>query len=125
MNLRDLIDALEDVASEHGDDIEVRLAQQPRWAFEYSLNGDTPVAVANVKEHGRRQCVAYIAEGQQLNYLPQAAAVALGWAEARDEDEDEEEDEEGAPAPEPLKDMDGTYYHAPAKDDDNDDEGSR
>ena len=84
-----------------------------------SIGGDTPVAVATLKERGEKRAVAYIGEGQQLGYLPQAAAVALGWAEARDNDEDDDDDDN--PAPEPLKDMDGTYFHAP--DNDDDDEG--
>ncbi len=99
MTLRELIDELEDAASEYGDDIEVRLAQQPRWAFEYSVDsGDTPVAVAKIRgDRGKRETVAYIGEGRQLGYLPGAAAVALGWAEARDNDDDNDDDDEACP----------------------------
>jgi hypothetical protein len=118
MTLRDLIDELTDLADTHGDDSEIRLAQQPRWAFEYSLQRDTPVAVVKIKEDGRKRFVAYIAEGSQLGYLPYAAAVAIGWAASRDDDDDDDEDV----APEPVKDMDGTYYHAPANDEDEDDD---
>lgn len=41
----------------------VGLAQQPRWAFEYSIDRDTPVAVAQVKEGSEKVLIAYIAEG--------------------------------------------------------------
>ena len=43
MNISELIEQLQDIASEHGDNIEVRLAQQPQWAFEYSMG--QPVVV--------------------------------------------------------------------------------
>lgn len=86
MRLRDLIDELTDLATEHGDDIDVRLAQQPRWAFEYSVgriavvepdlddeddDDDTPADDARP--------VVYIGEGNQLGYLSGAASRALDW----------------------------------------------
>lgn len=88
MTLRDLIDQLTDLADEHGDQLEVRLAQQPRWAFEYQL-----ADVAVVGPHERAEAdedddedgdsseppVVYLAEGRQIGYLPGAAAHALGW----------------------------------------------
>jgi hypothetical protein len=86
--LRDLIDALTDLADHYGDDTEVRLAQQPRWAFEYSIG---EVAVANGDDEdddddddgepaAAAAPVVYIGEGQQLGYLDGAAARALGWS---------------------------------------------
>lgn len=38
MNIRELIDALEDIAQEYSDDIDVRIASQPEWPFENVLN---------------------------------------------------------------------------------------
>ena len=81
MTLRDLLDELEDMATEYGDDAEVRLAHQPRWPFEYSV---ADVAATE----GDAGAVVYLGEGNQLGYLPHKAAVALGWAEHED-DEDE------------------------------------
>jgi hypothetical protein len=88
VTLRELIDELQDYATEHGDDIEVRLAQQPRWAFEYAIGAlavvrtddeeedddDAPVDTSDDAEP-----ILYIGEGSQLGYLPGHAARALGW----------------------------------------------
>jgi hypothetical protein len=83
--LRDLIDELEELAEEHGDDVEVRMAQQPNWPFEYSV--DAVVAVVNVDEDEEGEVepkagepiVVYLAEGRQLGYLSGFAVRALGW----------------------------------------------
>jgi hypothetical protein len=91
MTLRDLIDELEDAASELGDDADVRFAHQPRWAFEYSI-GD----VVTMPAKGKTPAVVYIGEGEQLGYLPSKASVALGWSEKRRGDEDDDEDEDDA-----------------------------
>jgi hypothetical protein len=82
MTLSSLIEQLTDIQSRYGEELEVRLASQPRWAFEYSLQEE--IGVAKIK--GER--VIYLAEGTQLRYLPQAVAVAVGWAEPKDDDED-------------------------------------
>lgn len=99
MNIRDLIEQLQEIERKHGD-IEVRLAHQPQWAFEYSidqvvssdqLDGDmlddedddeepsSPVAPGD----GGEEIVAYIGEGSQIGYLPANAARALGWGRSR------------------------------------------
>jgi hypothetical protein len=91
LTIRELIEQLEEAAQEHGDDIEVRLAQQPRWAFEYSIGG---VAVADPESDGDdeedeqpedpsepAEVVCYIGEGSQIGYLSGCAARALGWKE--------------------------------------------
>jgi hypothetical protein len=92
MTLRDLLNELTDIAEEHGDDIEVRLAHQPRWAFEYGIQRETPVAAATVRnDDGTKQTVVYIAEGTQVGYLPQSAAAAIGWSEERDDEDDEDD----------------------------------
>jgi len=89
VNLRDLINELEDLAAEHGDQIEVRTAQQPRWAFEYSIEN----AVAVPARRKEPACV-YLGEGRQIGYLPQAAAVALGWSSEREDEDGDEDDSE-------------------------------
>jgi len=48
----------------------IRMASQPAWPFEYSID--------MVAESGG---VVYIGEGTQLGYLPSGAASALGWRE--------------------------------------------
>jgi len=71
MTVGGLIEYLEDLDLE----AEVRLAQQPQWAFEYSVG-----EVAGVEtEDGQ---VIYIGEGAQLAYLPSAAQQALGRRES-------------------------------------------
>jgi hypothetical protein len=94
MTLRDLIDTLSDIATEHGDDAEVRLAIQPRWAFEHSIDevvavdmnapdGDSedgaPAAARATTDDDDPNVVVYIGECSQLGYLPGAASQALGW----------------------------------------------
>lgn len=78
MTIRDLIERLEDFADDFGDDIEVRLAQQPRWAFEYSIGN-----IAAVEDLQDSDPIIYIGEGQQLGYLPGDAARELGWSKER------------------------------------------
>lgn len=90
MTIRDLIDELTDIADEYGDDIEVRLAHQPRWAFEYGIDR-VGVATMKDRDRGGDQTVAYIAEKGQIGYLPQVAAVAVGWAEEREDEDDDDE----------------------------------
>jgi len=70
MTVRDLIELL----SEFDPNAEVRLAHQPRWAFEYSIS-----TVAETEPNADDQTTVYIAEGNQIGYLPQEAADAIGW----------------------------------------------
>jgi hypothetical protein len=51
----------------------VRLAIQPSWPFEHSLDGN----YAEVEKDGKK--VVYLAEGNQLGYLPGEARQQLGW----------------------------------------------
>ena len=88
MAIRDLIEALEEIAEQHDDNVIVRLATQPSWPFEHSIS--EAVAV-EVEENGHDVNVCYLGEGRQVGYLPGAAAVALGWSEENDEEEDDEE----------------------------------
>jgi len=48
--------------------VEVRIAQQPSWPFEYDLNG---AAFIDGK--------VWLIEGNQLGYLPGKVAEDLGW----------------------------------------------
>jgi len=50
-------------------DAEVRLATQPSWPFEY-----------DVSEVGETEDVVYLAEGEQVGYLPAAVSAGLGWS---------------------------------------------
>lgn len=76
------------------DDMEVRLAHQPSWPFEYSIregivvdvNGCDPDELPEtdmegsrfVDEHEEKE-ILYLAEGRQLGYLPGVVTSALGW----------------------------------------------
>ena len=66
MTVSTLIGYLEDM----NPDSEVRLAIQPRWAFEHSISG-----VAEVEVDG--EYIVYIGEGSQLGYLPEGAAEEI------------------------------------------------
>ena len=65
---------LKEILDELDDDIEVRLAVQPEWAFEHILF-NTGLA------HINGELILYLATGNQIGYLPQEAKVAVGWAE--------------------------------------------
>lgn len=72
---------LKEVLNELDDDIEIRIAVQPQWAFEHilfnaglaSINGDLTL---------------YLGIGNQIGYLPQEAGVAIGWYDAPDDGDD-------------------------------------
>ena len=75
MRLSELLETLQMIADDYPDeDPEVRLAMQPRWAFEYSIHSVTPVSVEDPK---RATPVVYLSEGAQLGYLPGAAKDAV------------------------------------------------
>ena len=76
MTATQLIEELEwAIERNQGDDVEVRTAQQPKWAFEYSI--DSAVTIKNEEEDG--ETVVYLSEGSQLGYLNEFAASELGW----------------------------------------------
>jgi hypothetical protein len=71
----DLIDILQSAVDDAGSDVEVRLAIQPHWPFEYSISkwGDmVPVVVDG-------ETILYIPAGSQLRYLPLQAREVVGW----------------------------------------------
>jgi hypothetical protein len=64
MTVAELIDILEGMDP----DMEVRFASQPSWPFEYSISDIYPT-----------ENVVYLAEGEQIGYLPGEVASELGW----------------------------------------------
>ena len=77
MRLSELLETLQSIADAHPDaDLEVRLAMQPRWAFEYSIHSVTPVSLEE-DDRGEEAPVVYLSEGVQLGYLPAAAQDAV------------------------------------------------
>jgi hypothetical protein len=92
MNVRELIDALEDIAADVGDHVEVRLAYQPRWPFEYGISDVQAVDLSDDSDEDDddsdepqpadpkdAEYVVYLVEAEQLGYLPGAAAKQIGW----------------------------------------------
>lgn len=71
MTVGDLKQLLYDLSEEGqiNEDTEIRLAQQPRWAFEYA----TGYATAVTKD------ALYLEEGTQIGYLPEEVAAQLEW----------------------------------------------
>ena len=61
------------------EDTEVRMAQQPRWAFEYATSSG--IATSNYAEAGAPEVAEalYLEEGYQIGYLPEGVAEQLGW----------------------------------------------
>ena len=49
-------------------ELEVRIASQPSWPFEYKVNGV-----------GESEGKVWIVEGDQLGYLPEVVASDIGW----------------------------------------------
>lgn len=84
MNIQTLIEELQAIVEQDGEDVEVRLAIQPNYPLEYALDviSDNPVALKN------GPLVVWLGVGRQIGYLPEDAAVSLGWSEDEDEDED-------------------------------------
>jgi len=77
-------------------DAEVRIAHQPHYPFEYSIQEiiqvdlsrdpedqdedlDLPPEINAEYSDGLGQWIVYIAEGSQLGYLPEIASNELGW----------------------------------------------
>tara|TARA_R110002020_G_scaffold269723_2_gene485050 strand:- start:2104 stop:2343 length:240 start_codon:yes stop_codon:yes gene_type:complete len=79
MKATELIEELEwAISNANGKDVEVRMAQQPKWAFEYSV--DAAVSInTNEEPTEDNKWVVYLSEGSQIGYLPEHAATELGW----------------------------------------------
>ena len=78
MNIGELIEELEYLAHEHGNDVEVRFASQPSWPFEYSVDFTVGVDLENNRT-GEVEKVAYLVEGRQIGYLPGEVKDEIGW----------------------------------------------
>jgi hypothetical protein len=79
MKAKELIEELEYAISVNGgNDVEVRTAQQPRWAFEYTI--DTAVTIeVDDEDTDEKEKIVYLSEGSQIGYLPELASSELGW----------------------------------------------
>ncbi len=87
--MRVTVEELMDRLSEMPPEAEVRLAHQPSWPFEYSVDGWNPVVAVESggddgegprAGSGQGETVVYLVEGTQLGYLPGDAAEACGWS---------------------------------------------
>jgi len=92
VNIRELIEQLEQMAQEHGEECNVLIASQPSWPFEHEVGQLVAVqpeaeefyeteeaALAAEAEGDERPTTIYLAEGQQIGYLVGAAQSELGW----------------------------------------------
>jgi hypothetical protein len=84
MTATQLIEELEwAIERNGGDDVEVRTAQSPKWAFEYTI--DQAVVVTEEDEESDddrtppKSVMVYLSEGSQIGYLPERASDELGW----------------------------------------------
>ena len=81
MTVGELKEMLEDL----DDDMEVRLAHQPSWPFEYSISNGQVVDVNEPDEDDEEaeekepREILYLIEGSQLGYLPGIVSQAIGW----------------------------------------------
>ena len=79
MTARDLIEELEYAISINGnEDVEVRMAQQPKWAFEYSIDEAVTIEVED-EDTDEKAKIVYLSEGSQIGYLNEDASRELGW----------------------------------------------
>ena len=77
-SLKEEIEYLESI-KEINDNTEIRMAQQPQWAFEYSLGDSLVVATVKDEYSEASNKVVYLEEGSQLGYLPENVAEEIGW----------------------------------------------
>ena len=85
MTATQLIEELEwAIERNGGDDVEVRSAQQPKWAFEYTIDQAITVTDEMGDETrdsvvGEKNVIVYLGEGSQIGYLNENASRELGW----------------------------------------------
>lgn len=87
MNIRELIEQLEELATEHGDECDVRLAWQPSYPLEAEIGRIEAVNLTEEIEDAAERAeaeveampIVYIGQGSGNGYLPGAAASQLGW----------------------------------------------
>jgi len=85
MNVEELITMLEGLPM----DAEVRIAHQPEWPFEYSVDNVVEVEIHKHTEWdeeigeevpvGDSEPIVYIVDGRQIGYLPGEAKEHIGW----------------------------------------------
>tara|TARA_R100001244_G_scaffold108650_1_gene80390 strand:+ start:220 stop:471 length:252 start_codon:yes stop_codon:yes gene_type:complete len=83
MKAKELIEELEWAIEQNGGDVEVRLASQPKWAFEKSLRSAITVETkdgAHPLPERDREKIVYLEEGSQIGYLPAKVSEELGWS---------------------------------------------
>ena len=68
MTVKELKDLMEDLEMQGEGDAEVRLAMQPSWPLEYTINGNASYSSDVIDG------VVYLFEGSQVGYLPSEAA---------------------------------------------------
>ena len=79
MKAKELIEELEYAISVNGgNDVEVRTAQQPKWAFEYTIDTAVTIEVED-EDTDDYQKIVYLGEGSQIGYLNEDASRELGW----------------------------------------------
>lgn len=62
------------------DDVEIRMAQQPAWAFEYDLKSAINIVETEDPYGGAKPIkTVYLEEGTQLGYLPDNVRDEIGW----------------------------------------------
>ena len=85
MTAQQLIEELEYAIERNGNqDVEVLMAQQPKWPFEYTIEQVVMVAdeVDEDEEDDRvppKNMKVYLGEGSQIGYLNENASNELGW----------------------------------------------
>ena len=101
--LGNLIEELQMIADNWGEDVEVRLAMQPSWPFEYSIASVIEIKETDdyddddyspfdkrddetdeeyferIEELENAPTVVYLSEGRQIGYLPGNVKNELGW----------------------------------------------
>jgi hypothetical protein len=75
-----LIEALQELVRQHGDECPVMFAHQPGWPLEVPIT-EQPVAFCDEWEEDGREVVIYIAASTsgEHGYLPGTVAEQLGW----------------------------------------------
>ena len=80
MTAQELIEELEYAIERNGNqDVEVLIAQQPSWPFEYTIDQAVMVEHAESTQDDNGKVTVYLGEGSQIGYLNENASRELGW----------------------------------------------
>jgi len=77
MTVAELIEILEGCDP----DAEVRMAEQPAWAFAYETRAAIPYRDSQGYDY------VYLVEGNQIEYLDQRVSRLIGWSKNEEEEE--------------------------------------